>query len=60
MNKLIEPKILKGTRDFLPIQMAKRNFVLEKLIQVFKLFGYDQIDTPAIEYAETLIEYVPV
>ncbi|MBT3817630.1 MAG: histidine--tRNA ligase [Candidatus Magasanikbacteria bacterium] len=54
MTKLIEPKILKGTRDFFPKQMAKRNFVLQKLIQVFKLFGYDQIDTPSIEYAETL------
>lgn len=55
MSKLIEPKILKGTRDFLPQAMAKRNFVIGRIEKVFKLFGYDQIDTPAIEYAETLL-----
>lgn len=55
MSQLIEPKILKGTRDFLPEEMAKRNFVEEKITEVFRLFGYDQIDTPAIEYAETLL-----
>lgn len=55
MTNLIDPKILKGTRDFLPEEMAKRDFVIGKIVKVFKLFGYDQIDTPAIEYAETLM-----
>lgn len=55
MSQLIEPKILKGTRDFLPEEMAKRNFVERKITEVFCLFGYDQIDTPVIEYAETLL-----
>lgn len=51
----IEPKILKGTRDFLPTEMAKRRTVENKIIKVFRRFGYDEIDTPAIEYAETLL-----
>lgn len=55
MTKLIPPKILKGTRDFLPPEMARREFVIGKIVNVFKLFGYDQIDTPAIEYTETLM-----
>lgn len=52
---IITPKILKGTRDFLPKDMAKRDFVLEKIKKVFNCFGYGTIDTPAIEYAETLL-----
>jgi len=55
MTKLIEPKILRGTRDFLPIQMAKRQMIQDRIIDVFELFGYDRIDTPAIEYAQTLL-----
>lgn len=54
-NNIIEPKILKGTRDFLPEEMARRNFVQQKIVSVFERFGYDRIDTPAIEYAETLL-----
>ncbi len=54
-NNIIEPKILKGTRDFLPEEMAQRNFVQQKIVSVFERFGYDSIDTPAIEYAETLL-----
>jgi histidyl-tRNA synthetase len=55
MTKIIPPNILKGTRDFLPEEMSKRDFAIDKIKNVFKLFGYDQIDTPAIEYAETLM-----
>ncbi|MDR3643223.1 MAG: histidine--tRNA ligase [Candidatus Doudnabacteria bacterium] len=55
MNQFIEPKILQGTRDFLPEQMAKRDYVLEKIKTVFTKFGYDAIETPAIEYAETIL-----
>lgn len=55
MEKIIEPKILKGTRDFGPEAMIKRNFVMEKLKTFFKQFGFDQIETPVIEYAETIM-----
>jgi histidyl-tRNA synthetase len=55
MKKIIEPKILKGTRDFGPEAMIKRNFVMEKLKTIFKQFGFDQIETPVIEYAETIL-----
>lgn len=55
MKTTITPKILKGTRDFLPEQMAKRQYVMDKIITVFKRFGYDTIETPVIEYAETLL-----
>ena len=55
MKKNIEPKILKGTRDFGPQDMIKRNFVMQKLISIFKSFGFDQIETPVIEYAETIM-----
>lgn len=52
---LITPKILQGTRDFLPADMAKRDFVMDQIKSVFVRFGYDTIETPAIEYAETLL-----
>lgn len=55
MGSIIEPKILKGTRDFGPEEMAKRIFVLDKIRSVFKLHGYDAIETPAIEYAKTIL-----
>lgn len=54
-NTIIEPKILKGTRDFAPAEMAKRNYVMEIIRTVFERFGYDTIETPVIEYAETLL-----
>lgn len=54
-NTIIEPKILKGTRDFAPAEMAKRNYVMGKIRIVFERFGYDTIETPVIEYAETLL-----
>lgn len=55
MTNIIEPRILKGTRDFLPQDMAKRQYVMDKIVNVFKRFGYDTIETPVIEYAETLL-----
>lgn len=54
MNK-IEPKILKGTRDFTPLDMAKRNLVMNKIRKIFERFGYDQIETPIICPAETIL-----
>lgn len=54
MNK-IEPKILKGTRDFTPLEMAKRNLVMDKIRKVFERFGYDAIETPIICPADTIL-----
>jgi len=54
MNK-IAPTILQGTRDFLPIDMAKRNLVMNKIKKVFEKFGYDPIETPVICPAETIL-----
>ncbi len=53
--KTIEPKILKGTRDFTPLDMAKRNLVMNKIRRIFERFGYDQIETPIINPAETIL-----
>lgn len=52
---IIEPRILKGTRDFFPTEMLKRQFVIDTMTSVFSLYGYDPIQTPAIEYAETIL-----
>jgi len=52
---MIEPKILKGTRDFGPEEMAKRQYVMNIIRGVFERYGYDAIDTPVIEYAETIL-----
>ncbi len=54
-NAIIEPRILQGTRDFLPEDMAKRDFVTNAIKTVFANFGYDTLETPAIEYAETIL-----
>jgi len=52
---ITEPKNLKGTRDFGPEEMTKRLLVLEILRAIFNKYGYDPIETPAIEYAETIL-----
>lgn len=54
MNK-IQPKILKGTRDFLPQEMMRRNRVIETIRQTFEQFGYSPIETPIICPAETIL-----
>jgi histidyl-tRNA synthetase len=54
-NEIITPEILKGTRDFGPEEMAARDFVMNKIKAVFERFGYDRIETPAIEYAKTIL-----
>lgn len=53
--KTIQPRILKGTRDFLPADMARRDYMMNTIRSVFERFGYDTIETPVIEYAETLL-----
>ena len=44
----------KGTRDFGPVQMARRNFILDTVKETFKLFGFQQLETPAMENLSTL------
>jgi len=48
----IEPKILKGFRDFLPSAEIVRRGLIEKIENTFRSFGFVPIDTPALEYAE--------
>ncbi|MCX7028784.1 MAG: histidine--tRNA ligase [Spirochaetes bacterium] len=55
MGKLIEPKVLKGFRDFLPDREAARLSLVRKLEEVFRSYGFAPIDTPVLEYAEVLL-----
>ena len=50
-----KPGIPKGTRDFSPIQMEKRNYIFNTITEVYKKFGYKQIETPAMENLSTLM-----
>ena len=50
-----KPSIPKGTRDFSPAEMARRNYIFDTIRQAFKLYGYKQIETPAMENLSTLI-----
>lgn len=52
MNK---PSIPKGTRDFSPIEMSKRNYIFDTIKSVFALYGFKQIETPAMETLQTLL-----
>ena len=52
MNK---PSIPKGTRDFSPVEMSKRNYIFDTIKSVFALYGYKQIETPAMETLQTLL-----
>ena len=52
MNK---PSIPKGTRDFSTVEMAKRNYLFDTIRSVYALYGYQQIETPAIETLQTLL-----
>ncbi|MDR2701716.1 MAG: histidine--tRNA ligase [Spirochaetaceae bacterium] len=52
---LIEPRVLKGFRDFLPPQELARRNMVEKIEKSFRSFGFIPIDTPALEYAEILL-----
>ena len=49
------PSIPKGTRDFTPQQMARRNYIFDTIKSVFRLFGFQQIETPAMENLSTLM-----
>ncbi len=50
----VKPAILKGTRDFLPDKMVKRAYLVDTIRRVFERFGFDPLETPAIERWETL------
>jgi histidyl-tRNA synthetase len=54
LSKQIKPRLYKGTRDFLPEQMIKRNYVVNIIKEVFEKFGFDPLETPALELWETL------
>ena len=50
-----KPSIPKGTRDFTPAEMARRNYIFDTIRTVFKLHGFQQIETPAMENLSTLM-----
>lgn len=50
-----KPSIPKGTRDFSPLEMARRNYIFDTIRAQFRLFGYKQIETPAMENLTTLM-----
>lgn len=50
-----KPSIPKGTRDFSPAEMARRNYIFDTIKAAFRLFGYRQIETPAMENLSTLM-----
>ena len=51
----MKPSIPKGTRDFGPVEMAKRNYIFNTIRSVYELYGFQQIETPAMETLQTLM-----
>ena len=52
---LQKPSIPKGTRDFSPLEMVRRNYIFDTIRKVFQLFGYQPIETPAMENLSSLL-----
>ncbi len=52
---MMKPQTLKGFRDFLPEQAKKRQYVINTLKNVFESFGFEPLETPALEYEEVLL-----
>ncbi len=50
----VEPRTLKGFRDFLPAEARKRQYVIDKLKSVFESYGFEPLETPALEFADIL------
>ncbi len=50
-----KPSIPKGTRDFSPLEMSKRNYIFNTIKEVYSLYGFQQIETPAMENLSTLM-----
>lgn len=55
MDNLIQPRVLKGFRDFLPEAEIERTTLTEKITEVYRSFGFVPIDTPVLEYTEILL-----
>ena len=55
MSEMIQPRVLKGFRDFLPQNEIARNELIEKITNVYRSFGFVPIDTPVLEYTEILL-----
>jgi histidyl-tRNA synthetase len=51
----IKPSVPKGTRDFSPAEMARRNYIFDTIKSVFRKYGYQQIETPSMESSDTLL-----
>jgi histidyl-tRNA synthetase len=51
----MKPSIPKGTRDFSPEEMIRRDFIFDTVKKVFRLYGYQPIETPAMENLSTLL-----
>jgi histidyl-tRNA synthetase len=52
---MAKPSIPKGTRDFAPVEMVRRNYIFNTIKEVFHLYGFQQIETPAMENLSTLM-----
>ncbi len=52
---ITKPSIPAGTRDFTPLEMTRRNYIFSTIREVFKLFGFQSIETPAMENLSTLL-----
>src|SRR6195952_3921988 len=51
----VKPSVPKGTRDFSPAEMAKRNYIFDTIKSIFRKYGYQQIETPSMENLSTLM-----
>ncbi|MDR0830014.1 MAG: ATP phosphoribosyltransferase regulatory subunit, partial [Prevotellaceae bacterium] len=51
----MKPSIPKGTRDFSPVEMERRNYIFDTIKTVFRKYGFKQIETPAMENLDTLL-----
>ena len=54
LTNIMKPSIPKGTRDFSPLEMARRNFIFNTIRTVYEKYGFQQIETPAMENLSTL------
>lgn len=52
--KKIKPTLSEGTRDFLPLEISRRNYIFETIKKVFRKYGFEEIQTPALEKLEVL------
>ncbi|MEW6686225.1 MAG: histidine--tRNA ligase [Candidatus Edwardsbacteria bacterium] len=52
---VIEPRILKGFRDYFPAEMIARQKMIDTIRKVYELYGFEPLETPALEYKETLL-----